>query len=87
MVAVTDEELRQLRESAEKYRMMIDQASDAILAISPENGEILEANPKTEEMTGYALPELLGMKVWVQGWGCRLSSNRPGPSGHDPGRR
>ena len=64
MVAVTDEELRQLRESAEKYRMMIDQASDAILAISPENGEILEANPKTEEMTGYALPELLGMKVW-----------------------
>ena len=64
MVAVTDEELRQLRESAEKYRMMIDQASDAILAISPENGEILEANRSTEEMTGYALSELLGMKVW-----------------------
>ncbi len=64
MVAVPEEELRQLRESAEKYRMMIDQASDAILAISPESGRILEANRRTEEMTGYALGELLGMKVW-----------------------
>ena len=64
MVAVSDDELRQLRESAEKYRTMIDQASDAILAISPEDGQILEANRKTEEMTGYAPNELVGMKVW-----------------------
>ena len=64
MVAVPEEELRQLRESAEKYRMMIDQASDAILAISPESGRILQANRRTEEMTGYTLGELLGMKVW-----------------------
>ncbi len=64
MGTVPDEELRELRESAEKYRRMIDQASDAILAISPDGGEILEANRRTEEMTGYALDELLGMKVW-----------------------
>ena len=59
-----NEEIKRLRESEEKYRKMIERANDAIFAIDTENGEILEANPKAEQMTGYTQKELASMKVW-----------------------
>ncbi len=64
-VPMTDnEEIKRLLESEEKYRKMYERANDAIFAIDTENGEILEANPKSEQMTGYVQKELVGMKVW-----------------------
>lgn len=56
--------IRQLRESEEKYRKMIELANDAIFAIDPESGKIVEANPKAEEMTGRDRQGLMGMFVW-----------------------
>ena len=64
MGAPSDKEIQRLRESEEKYRKMIERANDAILAIDIDTAEILEANPKTEEMTGYSVEELVGKKVW-----------------------
>ena len=57
------QEIRRLRESEEKYRKMIERASDGIFAIDTETGLILEANPRAEEMTGYTKEELVGMHV------------------------
>lgn len=56
--------IKQLRESEEKYRKMIELANDAIFAIDPESGKIVEANPKAEEMTGRDQQDLMGMSVW-----------------------
>jgi PAS domain S-box-containing protein len=55
--------MRHLRESEEKYRKMIERASDGIFALDTETGCILEANPQAEAMTGYSKKELVGMHV------------------------
>ena len=57
-------EIGGLRESLEKCRMMIKHAGNAIFGIDPETGQIVEANLKAEEMTGFSEKELTGMKVW-----------------------
>jgi len=45
-----------LRESEEKYRLLVENATDAIFIAQD---EVLKfANPKTEEMTGYSAEEL-----------------------------
>ena len=58
------DELQRLRDSEEKYRKMIERANDAIFTIDTETAEILEVNPKAEEMTGFPAADLVGMKVW-----------------------
>ena len=45
-----------LRESEEKYRLLIENATDAIFIAQDEVSKF--ANPKTEEMTGYSAEEL-----------------------------
>ena len=57
-------QLRRLRHSEQKYRKMIERAADAIFAIDPGDGAVLEANPKAEEMTGYSQTQLRGLKAW-----------------------
>ena len=64
MQKIDRDELQRLRESEEKYRKMIEQASDAIFAIDGATGRILEANPKAAEMTGYSREELVGKSIW-----------------------
>jgi PAS domain S-box-containing protein len=49
-----------VRESEEKYRALMNNASDAIV-ITDLDGNILEVNMKTEMLLGYAKGELLGM--------------------------
>ncbi|OGP67045.1 MAG: hypothetical protein A2W27_09475, partial [Deltaproteobacteria bacterium RBG_16_44_11] len=49
-----------LAESEEKYRIILDNASDAIL-LSDEEGYLLEVNKKAEELLGYKRDELLGV--------------------------
>lgn len=51
-----------LRESEEKYRALVNGASDAI-AIVDENGNILEANRKMERFLGYLKGELIGKNI------------------------
>lgn len=57
-------EIERLRESEEKYHKMFLKANDAVFVINASSGEVVEANPKATEMTGYSAAELTGMKVW-----------------------
>jgi PAS domain S-box-containing protein len=47
-----------LRESDEKYRLVVDNASEAILVA--QDGNIVFTNPRTSEIIGYPREELLG---------------------------
>jgi two-component system cell cycle sensor histidine kinase/response regulator CckA len=49
-----------LRESEEKYRMLMDNANDAVIHLGP-HGTIIESNKKACTLLGYAKEELLGM--------------------------
>ena len=51
-------------ESEEKYRQAIDQASDAILFVEIETAQILDANAKATELTGYSHVQLCQRKIW-----------------------
>ncbi|OQC47969.1 MAG: Oxygen sensor histidine kinase NreB [Deltaproteobacteria bacterium ADurb.Bin026] len=51
-----------LRESEEKYRALVNGASDAIVIVD-ENGNIFEANRKMEELLGYLKGDLIGKNI------------------------
>jgi PAS domain S-box-containing protein len=53
--------LKQIRNSEEKYRNLINTANDAILVIDPQSRLILEANNKAGEMLGIPEQQLVGM--------------------------
>ncbi len=50
------------RRAAEKYRMVVDQASDGI-AIADEQGRYLEVNPKMLDMLGYTREQFLDLSM------------------------
>lgn len=50
------------RQSEEKYRVLFEQASDAIL-ISDRNGHILESNRSASQLFGYTHEELMQLKL------------------------
>jgi PAS domain S-box-containing protein len=52
-----------LRENEEKYRSLLDNASDAIFLADME-GYLLEANRKAEELLGYSKEEILGTHIF-----------------------
>ncbi len=52
---------RAVAESEEKYRALMNNASEGIL-LADVKGNLLEANKKMLEMVGYSLPELLQLK-------------------------
>jgi PAS domain S-box-containing protein len=51
-----------LRESEDKYRVVAETATDAIITID-ENSRIIYANPATEQIFGYTVDELLGQPL------------------------
>jgi PAS domain S-box-containing protein len=53
-----------LRESEEKYRVVAETASDAIITIDEES-RIVYANPNAEKVFGYAVEELLGQPLTI----------------------
>ncbi|HHT9124461.1 MAG TPA: PAS domain S-box protein [Candidatus Brocadiia bacterium] len=52
-----------LRESEEKYRLLIENANDMVFMIDPETTKILEANSKAAELTKYTKSELQGILI------------------------
>ncbi|MGI8884480.1 MAG: hybrid sensor histidine kinase/response regulator [Pyrinomonadaceae bacterium] len=53
-----------LRESEERYRTVVEAASDAILSVK-ENGVIIFANPAVEKIFGYKVFEIVGRNLSV----------------------
>lgn len=53
---------RSLRESEEKYRMLVEQASDAIFLANP-NGQYLDVNPAGCKLLGYTREEILNLRM------------------------
>lgn len=53
--------LRQVRNSEEKYRNLINTANDAILVVDQETRRVVEANHSASEMLGLAERDLIGM--------------------------
>ena len=59
----------QLQESEEKYRVLFEDAGDAIVIVDFESQYFLEANRQTEYLLGYSKDELLTMMIvdfWTQ---------------------
>jgi hypothetical protein len=54
---------QRLARSQEDFRLLFDNASDAILVLRPEDERILEANRRAEDLYGYSREELLGMST------------------------
>ncbi len=52
---------RRLRESEEKYRSLFDSGPDPIFVVDCETNDIMDANPRTEELYGYPKEALIGM--------------------------
>jgi histidine kinase len=51
---------RRLRESEKKYRSLFDSGPDPIFVVSSRTSEIIDANPRAEEVYGYSKAELIG---------------------------
>ncbi len=52
-----------LRKNEEKYRTLVEEASDAILVFSPKENRFVEVNKKAMEMFGISIDELMGSMV------------------------
>ena len=57
-----EREVTERRRSTEKYRMVVEQASDGIM-IEDQEANILEVNPRMAEMLGYSRGQLLELNV------------------------
>ena len=62
LIAVTAENRRMNSET--RYRRAFEAAMDGILILDAASGEVVDANPFLLNLLGYALPELVGMKLW-----------------------
>jgi PAS domain S-box-containing protein len=74
----------QLRESMQRYRAIVDNASEGILLVSRTTRTIIEANPASIRLFGYTPGELSGMSVddliatrdWQEGsWAERICTS------------
>ena len=54
---------KRIQEYEKKYRILFENASDAIYLIDPKNQEILDCNPKASEITGYTIKELSSLTI------------------------
>ncbi len=68
----------QLRESEEKYRVLFEDASDAIVIVEFATQRFLDSNRKAEALVGYTREELSRMRVsdfWLRKDGKRISKH------------
>jgi PAS domain S-box-containing protein len=61
-VGTTYHKQAMLKESEEKYRFLLDNASDPVL-IADDDGNLLEANKNAERLLGYTTEELMRMNI------------------------
>lgn len=56
---------RRLRESEEKYRSLFDSGPDPVFVLDCETGQVIDANPRVQELYGYDRSEVPGMEFSV----------------------
>src|SRR5579862_247103 len=79
-IGVSSAVLKQMRDSEEKYRNLINTANDGILVIDAQTRVILEANNKAGEMLGIPDGKLVGMPesgLYPSGEGERAREGEP----------
>ncbi|MEO6073265.1 MAG: diguanylate cyclase [Burkholderiales bacterium] len=54
--------LKGIRQSEEQFRMLLTTASDALIVVDRDNGTILEANQRAEQMVGRSVATLIGSR-------------------------
>ena len=58
---------RDLNASEARYRRLFETATDGILLLDAESGEITDVNPFMVELLGYSRDQCLGKKLWDMG--------------------
>ena len=58
---------KDLQESEERYRRLFETAQDGMIILDAGSGEIKDANPYIQDLTGYSKEELVGKELWQIG--------------------
>ena len=66
-IAKRQQEVRALSESEMQYQRLFEAATDGILILDAETGEIVDANPFVLDLLSYSRDECIGKKVWEIG--------------------
>lgn len=65
LILMAFEDITERKRAAEApYRRLFDSARDGILLVDAATGEIMDVNPFTERLLGFARNELVGRKLW-----------------------
>ena len=59
-----DESLTELRESEERYRAVVEQATEGILLVHVDDRRVLEANVAYRDLLGYSPEEMAGLTLY-----------------------
>jgi two-component system CheB/CheR fusion protein len=66
LVLMAFEDITERKRAAEaRYRRLFESARDGIVLVDAASGEILDLNPFTERLLGYARSELVGRRLWA----------------------
>ncbi|CAN5443905.1 hypothetical protein BH10BAC3_BH10BAC3_09540 [soil metagenome] len=67
-IDVTEQKLAEkaLKESEEKFRVLMEEGIDGIVVYNPSQKKLINANKKTSELLGYSIDEMLQMEYkWL----------------------
>jgi PAS domain S-box-containing protein len=64
MLAALERAQEQRLESEQRYRALVEQASEGIVLFDAETKQVLEANPAYQKLVGYSAEELRGMTLY-----------------------
>jgi len=65
LILMAFEDITERKRAAEApYRRLFETARDGIVLVNADTGEIVDINPFTERLLGYARNELVGRKLW-----------------------
>ncbi len=67
---------KSFKSSEERYRRLFETAQDGMLILDAETGEVKDANPYIQDLTGYSKEELVGKELWEIGTFGNVVENR-----------
>ena len=65
LILMAFEDVTERKRTAEaRYRRLFESARDGILLVDANSGQVIDLNPYTERLLGYAQSELVGRQLW-----------------------